>query len=250
MRKPLQGVWNIIRFNRQFYVLSVAAVVIIFFLRNNFNAAIFNALSLSVLLVICSISISLLVSWYIYDYSNLYKLTWIDKSDFNEKKIVNIHAGFDETSELLKNKFSKSEIIALDFYNPEKHTEISIRRARKAYEPYPDTLHVTTNNLPLNDNSTDKVFAILSAHEIRDDEERISFFKELYRVLKPSGQVIVTEHLRDTANFLAYNIGSFHFHSKATWLITFESAGLKIISETKVTPFITTFILEKNGTAF
>jgi ubiquinone/menaquinone biosynthesis C-methylase UbiE len=94
-----------------------------------------------------------------------------------------------------------------------------------------------------------KIFAILSAHEIRNDEERNSFFKELRRALTATGQIIVTEHLRDTANLLAYNIGFFHFHSKKTWLNTFHSAGLSVASEIKITPFITTFILDKNGTA-
>ncbi|MEO7045031.1 MAG: methyltransferase, partial [Ferruginibacter sp.] len=96
--------------------------------------------------------------------------------------------------------------------------------------------------------SIDKIFTILSAHEIRDDKERVSFFEELHRVLNSTGQIIVTEHLRDTANFLAYNIGFFHFHSKATWLKTFQLSGFQIVNEIKITPFITTFILEKNGT--
>ena len=65
----------------------------------------------------------------------------------------------------------------------------------------------------------------------------------------PKGQVIVTEHLRDTANFIAYNIGFLHFHSKETWLQTFRNAGFKVFQEIKITPFISTFILTKNGIA-
>ncbi len=162
-------------------------------------------------------------------------------------KIVNINAGFDETSNLLRSKFANSELVVFDFYDPAKHTEVSIKRARKAYPPFPNTQQVKTNHLPLQDNSTEKVFAILSAHEIRNDDERNSFFKELRRALTATGQIIVTEHLRDTANFLAYNIGAFHFHSKASWLKAFQSSGLRVVEEIKITPFITTFILDKNG---
>ncbi len=68
-------------------------------------------------------------------------------------------------------------------------------------------------------------------------------------MLAKTGKIIVTEHLQDRANFLAYNIGFFHFHSRTTWLNTFQSAGLNVADEIKVTPFITTFILDKNGTA-
>jgi hypothetical protein len=48
---------------------------------------------------------------------------------------------------------------------------------------------------------------------------------------------------------MAYNFGFFHFHSKNTWLKTFHRSGLTITNEIKITPFITTFILDKNGTA-
>jgi len=87
----------------------------------------------------------------------------------------------------------------------------------------------------------------MSAHEIRDNDERSVFFSELNRVLKPKGQIIVIEHLRDFNNFIAYNIGFFHFHSKTTWLRTFNESKLKFVSENKSTPFISIFTLEQNG---
>ncbi len=249
MRKPFQGVWNIIRFNWQFYVLAIATVVVLLLFRNNLTAALRAAAIVLAILIVTSTLISLTVSFYIYDISNLYKLTWLDKFQINNNKIVNINAGFDETSDLLKNKFANSELVVFDFYDPAKHIEVSIKRARKAYPPFPNTQQTSTSHFPLQDNSSDMVFAILSSHEIRNDEERISFFKELKRVLTTTGKIIVTEHLQDTANFLAYNIGFFHFHSRTTWLNTFQSAGLNVADEIKVTPFITTFILDKNGTA-
>lgn len=58
------------------------------------------------------------------------------------------------------------------------------------------------------------------------------------------------EHLRNTPNFLAYNIGFFHFYSKAIWLKNFNTAKLKLVKEIKHTPFISIFVLEKNGTAY
>jgi ubiquinone/menaquinone biosynthesis C-methylase UbiE len=250
MRKPFRGVWNIIRFNWQFYVLASASTVVLLLLRNNLNEALRAASDILVVVIIGSTLISLVVSCYIYDFSNLYNLSWLDNLPIKGNgKIVNINAGFDETSNLLKSKFANSELVVFDFYEPLKHTEVSIKRARKAYPPFQNTQQIKTNHLPLQDNSTENVFAILSAHEIRNDDERNSFFKELRRALTATGQIIVTEHLRDTANFFAYNIGSFHFHSKAVWLKAFQSSGLRVVEEIKITPFITTFILDKNGVA-
>lgn len=248
LRKPFQGVGNIIRFNWQYYALSIIAIITLLLISNNLTAALRAAAIFSVLLIIIANLISLSVSFFIYDLSTLYTFIWLDSLRIGSK-IININAGFDETSNLLKSKFANSDIAVLDFYDPTKHTEVSIKRARKAYPPFPNTQQTSTTHLPLQDESADNVFAILSAHEIRNEEERVSFFRELNRVLVATGQVIVTEHLRDTANFLAYNIGFFHFHSKATWLKTFELAGFKVADEIKITPFITTFILDKNGAA-
>jgi hypothetical protein len=108
---------------------------------------------------------------------------------------------------------------------------------------------VTTDNLSLEPGSIDVVFAFLAAHEIRVEEERIRFFKQLADSLGEGGKIIVTEHLRDLPNFIAYNIGYLHFHDKATWQRTFDAANLVVTEEIKITPFITTFILEKNGTS-
>lgn len=249
VRKPFQGVMNIIRFNWHFYALS-ASIAFFIFLAQHYFISLRVTGNMLVLLIVCTTLISLAVSAYIYDFSDLYKLSWLNHLNSAKKeKIINISAGFDETSSLLKSKFENVELFVADFYDPAKHTEVSIKRARKAYLPLPETQRVSTIDLPIQDNSADKIFIILSAHEIRDEMERITFFRELQRVLKPNGKVIVTEHLRDTANFLAYNIGFFHFYSKAVWMKTFRSSGLELVEEIKITPFITTFILEKNGTA-
>lgn len=248
IRKPFQGVSNIVRFNWHFYALSLGGLFGLAILYNFLNQPFRLILVILFGGIILTNLITLAVSFYVYDLSNLYELDWLDDLSIAENsKIVNVNAGFDETSELLQDKFKNSRLVVFDFYDRTKHTEISIERARKVYPPYPNTEQVATDNLPLANDFADCIFAVLSAHEIRNDDERKSFFAETRRVLKPDGQMIVVEHLRDTVNFLAYNIGFFHFHSRKTWLETFAAAGLKVRKEIKITPFITTFVLEKNG---
>lgn len=101
----------------------------------------------------------------------------------------------------------------------------------------------------MHDNFADNIFVIFAAHEIRDAAERVSFFRELHRSSNSSGKIVVTEHLRDAPNFLAYSIGVFHFLPRSAWCETFRNSGLEICNEVKITPFITTFVLEKNGTS-
>jgi hypothetical protein len=246
IRKPYQGVWDIVRFNWHFYVLAFTLVFGLFILNKfagmNSNSYIFAL----IILILATIFISLLVSFYVYDLSGLYRFNWL--TDSSEKiKIVNINAGFDETSTLIKTKFRNAELLILDFYDPIKHTEVSIKRARNAYPPFPGTKQISTSNLMQADNSIDKIFATFAAHEIRDEKERSVFFKELNRILKPDGEIFLTEHLRNSANFLAYNIGFFHFFSKANWFKIFNSSKLTVKEERTITPFITVLTLKKNG---
>ena len=232
MRSPFQGVWNIIRFNWHFYAFAVGLGLLMTGLRWYIPAVI----------LLVPVSITLLASLYIYDLSGLYTLDWIEPGA--PGTVVNVHAGFDETSAQLSRKFPGACLLVFDFFDPVKHTEVSVKRARRAYPPFPGTRRIDTVATPLEDASTDRIFVTFSAHEIRNDAERVAFFKQLNYTLRPSGYIQVTEHLRDLPNFLVYNVGAFHFLSRKTWRTTFAEAGLRIRRETKLNPFITTFILE------
>lgn len=246
LRKPFQGVGNIIRFNWHFFVCVALFCVAFFILKTVLPTELNYIISIIIILALLITFVSLVVSFYIYDLSGLYRLNWLPNDDTN-LEIVNINAGFDETSELLIAKYSKSNLTVLDFYDPQKHTEISIIRARKAYPAFPNTLAISTENIPLQSNSVDKIFVLFSAHEIRDEKERIIFFQELNRIIKPCGEIYVTEHLRDLPNFLAYNIGFFHFLDIQSWLKVFSKSNLKIKQEQKINSFITNFTLTKYG---
>ncbi len=249
MRKPLQGVCNIIRFNWHFYAIALSVVLGLWCIAVYFDKPIQIAIHTFCVLVTGATLLSLLASLYVYDLSGFYKLNWITTQN-SENTILNISAGFDETSTLLQNKFPFAKIVALDFYDPARHTEISIKRARKAYPIFPNTRTVTTTNLELDNDFADKIFVTLSAHEIRNATERNFFFSELKRIVKPTGQIYITEHLRDFPNGIVYNIGFFHFYSKKTWHKAFEEVGLTIYQEKKPTVFMSTFILNKNGNTF
>lgn len=245
MRKPFQGVLNIIRFNWHFYIITLFAGLLALVISPYLPLVLSKIVLGLTLLSFIHLLTSLLISYYIYDVSDLYELNWLP--NLEEKKVLTINAGFDETSSILKEKNKNITMEVCDFYDEHKHTEVSIKRARKAYPPYPGTRSINSDNLPFNDMEFDEIIAILSAHEIRNFEERNKFFNELKRVTNSGGKIYLTEHLRDIPNFLAYTIGFFHFHSKNTWLKNFKKAGLTLEKEIKTTPFISTFILSKNG---
>lgn len=248
-RKPLQGITNIIRFNWHFYVIAAGAIALLLLAKVYTTEAYSPYILWCVLLALTGITLSLAASFYVYDCSSLYSLEWLNVLDIPaDGYLVNIHAGFDETSALLQQKYPRATLQVLDFYNPAHHTEVSIKRARQAYPAYPNTKVITTSNLSLPKQSADCIFVILSAHEIRNRSERIVFFKELSELIKEAGSVVVVEHLRNLPNFIAYTIGFLHFFSAREWNRTFAAAGLTISWERNITPFIRAFILQQNGT--
>lgn len=249
-RKPYQGVFNIVRFNWHFYV--IAGIVILALLAGSVFA---DKISFWIVVslaagILMSVAVSLSVSYYIYDRSRLYDFGWLRGVAANRTQtVINIHAGFDETSFALKKIFVDATLHVYDFYDPHKHTEISIERARKAYPSFPGTLNVTTDRLPTAAASADLIFNIFALHEVRSQAERIGFLKAQAMVLKDAGKCIVVEHLRDVPNFLAYNVGFLHFFTQKEWKVNFLQAGFNIEKTFHVTPFVSVFILKKiNGT--
>jgi ubiquinone/menaquinone biosynthesis C-methylase UbiE len=180
----------------------------------------------------------------VYDFSGYYKFHWLKNLISNNERvklIVNINAGFDETSFIIKNMFPQSDLRVFDFYNAKQHTEPAIKRARKVSLIYPNTQQIASNSIPVKDNTVDIIFLLSAVHEIRLHEEKIQFLKECYRLCKPDGKVIMVEHLRDFPNFLAFSVGFTHFFSRSVWKNAFEHAGFSSFQETKFTPFMSVF---------
>ena len=242
-RRKFQGVLNILSFNRHFYLIGllILGIVLLIHFIAQWPDIIFW---LFITAFMYGLIMPLIVSAYVYDFSGYYKFDWLKSlvSD-NEKAnlIVNINAGFDETSFIIKSKFPESELRVFDFYNAKRHTEMAIIRARKVSLIYPDTQQIASNSIPLTGGTADIIFLLSAVHEIRSHNEKVQFLKECYRLCKPGGKVIMVEHLRDFPNFLAFTFGFTHFFSRSIWKNAFERAGFTSFQEIKFTPFMSIF---------
>ena len=242
-RKPFQGVLNILSFKRHYYVFGLGILTVLF--ASRFIVEWPDTLFwLIIAAFLYGFLMPLIVSAYVYDFSGYYKFNWLKNLISNNEKVklmVNINAGFDETSFIIKNKFPESDLKVFDFYNARQHTEPAIKRARKVSLIYPNTQQIASNSIPLKTNTADIVFLLSAVHEIRSREEKVKFLKECYRICKPDGKVIMVEHLRDFPNFLAFSVGFTHFFSRSTWKNAFKRAGFSSFHETKFTPFMSIF---------
>lgn len=242
-RKPTEGVLNIVRFNWPFFAWSAAgATLLLVFAIFTSSWMALVGLAASFLLIL-GITISLSVSYFVYDRSDLYRLPFLQELD--PEKIVNLTAGFDETTPILQSIFPEADIQTFDFFKQKSHTEPSIKRARALFPQHPGTLPISTSDIPLPDGQCDLVLGFFSLHEIRNESERIRFLSEIKRTLSSNGQLVIVEHLRDLPNFLAYSIGFFHFHSRRTWRRAFQKAHFECTQETNLTPFVKIFQLTR-----
>ncbi len=241
MRARFEGSLNVLRFNWPMYTGGAITVVVLLVAAASlpepwglFAAALSFVATLSLVLPIAA-------SFWIYDRSALYRMPWLQ--DAKEAHILNLTAGFDESSAILKERYPDSLLVVLDFFDPQLHTEPSIARARRIHPPVPGTIQAPGTALPVPTGSFNLIVAFLSLHEIRTREDRTSMLQEIHRTLGPTGRLLITEHLRDLPNAIAFSIGVFHFHTDRTWNEAFMSAGLKLEARYRTTPFITTYSL-------
>ena len=247
-RGQFQGVLQILRFNWPMY--AAAAVV----LGGGGAAVAFlplpGLLRTAALIGIATAAfwllVSLAVSHYIYDRSGIYDGEWLPRAvPRAPRRYANLHAGFDEFSNVLAARFSESERVVLDFFDAERMTEPSIARARALGTDQPPAQQVDFASLPLMDGELDAAFLIFAAHELRAPDTRAQLLRELERSLGRDGRIILVEHLRDAANFFAFGPGFLHFHSRAQWLNAVAAAGLYVADEFSLTAFVQVFVLEK-----
>jgi SAM-dependent methyltransferase len=243
VRRRCQGVRQILRFNRRFYLRTLAGVTAMLLMSPHLPAFARDLMLAAALPALFWLGSSLLVSWYVYDRSPLYRLAWLAALlSAPPRKWVNIHAGLDETSHLLAGLFPLAEGRVLDIHDPVEMTEPSIEEARRYATLAPSA---DWRALPLSDGSCDAAFLIFAAHELRHHEARVTLFREVARSLRPGGELIVVEHLRDAANFFAFGPGFLHFLPRSAWRRAASAAGLEVRSESSITPFVNVFHLRR-----
>ena len=111
--------------------------------------------NLSFALTIYGLIAPLIVSAFVYEFNNYHDLPWLNNLISEPYKILNVHAGFDETSKIIQNKFKSSEFSALNFYDAEKHTEVAIKPAMKITDSTIASHKIETENIKIPNNSAD-----------------------------------------------------------------------------------------------
>ncbi len=245
-RGSFQGVGTIVWFNWPFYAvaglaISIAAVSAAFLPYPGLRFFAWTAAAGMALLTFGSLCVSHLI----YDRSDLYRWQWLDRAlaAAGTGRMVVCHTGYDEVSAALAERFPHADWTVLDHYDPDRMTEASIRRARRACPPSAGSIAAPFADWPLEAGEADVIFGLLAIHELRSEEERAAWFSEAGRCLASGGRIVLVEHVRDWANFLAFGPGFLHFHSPRSWRKCWEAAGFRLEDTFRVTPWVRVFVI-------
>lgn len=169
---------------------------------------------------------SIVASYWVYARSELASARWMQELlPGGPTRWCNLHAGLDPTSDALRALFPTARGVSIDLLDSGLMTEASIRRAAQ-------------DALPLGDQSIDTVVLMLAARELRDADRRAALFAEIERVLETWGSLLIVEHVRDLANFLAFGPGLLHFFPERVWREAATAEGLEFSDERRITPFV------------
>jgi SAM-dependent methyltransferase len=245
-RPRFSGVAEIAMFNWHWYVAGAAVIVV-------------AGLTLVLLpgmaafrvagLVACGTAlawavVSLAVSHWVYDLSALRRWRWIPEAlPTAPLSWCNIHCGFDESSETLRELFPGAAATVLDIFDGGEMKEMSIARARKRRPARGQSANFRC--LPVPPGSQDAVFLLFAAHELRSGGSRDALLGEVHRILRDNGCAIVAEHLRAAPNVCAFGPGAWHFFSRREWLRVFADAALPVANEFSITAFVRVFVLRR-----
>jgi SAM-dependent methyltransferase len=123
------------------------------------------------------------------------------------------------------------KIIGIDIWSK---AEIPGNCPERAYmnaeiEGVKDTIEFKAGNvlsIPFPDNSFDVVTASSVINNLRGDADKISAFKEVFRVLRPGGRFLLLEPLRNGFGFLTFTIlGVWMLLPKDKWISLLKQSG-------------------------
>ena len=247
-RSRYEGALQILQFNSDKYIAAFASILAGAFVAPLMPPSGRLLLWIAVTPALFWMVSSLAVSHYVYDRFPIYDFRQVAQLLTRApQRWINIHSGWDETSEHFGELFPESRGQVVDIFDAELMTERSIRRAhRKPHDAFP-SIPARYNALPFCSHSFDAAFSIFAAHELRSHQQRVVLFEETARVLSPNGELVLMEHLRDWRNFLAFGPGFLHFFSRQAWRNAALEAGFNFQAELSMTPFVRVYILRRNS---
>ncbi len=151
-------------------------------------------------------------------------------------QIVYVGLGLRQTPLRLSRRMTRGRVQAIDVYNPQlTPSAVLARRRRMAQPSAPDPrLSWSEGNiglLPLPDHSVGLVATSYTLIEFWQEGDRRLLLKEMKRILKPGGHLVIAEPARTPAQLMMLGPASWRLPPPDYWRDLLTEAGFRIVSE-------------------
>ncbi|VAW30942.1 hypothetical protein MNBD_CHLOROFLEXI01-53 [hydrothermal vent metagenome] len=139
----------------------------------------------------------------------------------------------------LSRRLTTGKIIVIDIYNPQWTISSWLVRWRAKLPPPPADPRLSwregnLNLLPLPDESVSTVMLCHVAGEFWQEGDRTVLLAEAYRILKPQGQLLLAEPVRNQTSWLIRGLASLDLAPPAYWRTLLQQTGFRLRSEKSV----------------
>ncbi|MBK8987841.1 MAG: methyltransferase domain-containing protein [Chloroflexi bacterium] len=167
--------------------------------------------------------------------------------------LVYVDLGVRDLALQLGSRLTSGKIIVVDVYHPQGTMSRSLKRYR-ARQPHAlnDPRLVWQNGrvdlLPLPDNSVSTVILHRVVSEFWQQGDRLALLREVYRILRPDGRLLLAERVRSANNWLVMGPGALQLSFADDWRDLLQEAGFVVRQERDLQGLVHCFRADKPTT--
>lgn len=150
-----------------------------------------------------------------------------------------IDLGLRQQAILLSSRLTTGRITVVDVYNPQLTTDSALARARRQappakQDPRLDWYDGQFNLLPLPDSSVEAVFVFQALSEFSQHGDRKIMLREIRRILKPNGRLLLAEQTASWLNWLLVGSSTAKLQPVEYWRELLLEAGFDILRQEQI----------------
>ena len=163
-------------------------------------------------------------------------------------RFIHVGLGRRETAIRLSRRLTGGQVTVVDVYNPQLTPDATLARSRQRHarpDPRVTWLDGSFDLLPLPDNSVQTLTMNRTLSEFQEHGDRVLLLEQLFRILKPGGQLVVIEPLRSASGLLIWGPGALSEEPLLYWHTLFREGRFRLREEKTIHGLAALFVLEK-----
>jgi SAM-dependent methyltransferase len=224
-------------------VILIASLMIFFYFKSSY----IQVMSLPLLLLSANFFMGTYVARNFTKTDNM-TLPFVDLISSDDDLILDAGCGSGRATVEISKVSKNGQIVALDLFDPKSDSISSRELLEKNLEIAGINNKVRivqgdVTNLKFEDNTFNAAISVLLVNNL--GKAKLTGIKELFRVLKPGGKILIIVPTTGLQTFAVMSVFSLILTSRKEWLSLFEQAGFSRLDE-GVINFGTFFLLQKS----